>query len=496
VNLRFHPLSTATVAGLICTVAFAQQAPPFVFVLNASVDVQDGSADFADLGGANFTSPCDQPSGQIDLPDLHGGVFFANKSSTSNSATFTVRTAAFIARRQLYNWYSSFGVYALGPSGTHVHVNYNLVGQVSASNTSVDGVSASSILGATTGVLSSGSNSDVKSGSGTFDGVTEIALTCYGRQYSLVPFPVPVYLTTQASVNDPSGGIGSADATATATVSGYIVRPNQTSPTAAVGPIGGVSQNVTVALNGSNSHANTVGASIIEYRWDIQKADGTDTLFGSPISYSWNTAGTYLVTLTVTDSDGLTGSTNAVVTVFPPKMCAVDALTPLASLVQQYPELYQGSTFGLELNPIDTVHLQLNMQTALACFQGGIQGSGGTFVLKSAYRTNAYQAHLREVWDKWLALQPLAGDPTCAQVYSDVQAEFNKHGIVHRPASADLGPHTTGSAIDVCADGIAQSACAGSVPNPILSVTQTLNMADGCGLYRPVPTDPVHFVHK
>jgi hypothetical protein len=165
----------------------------------------------------------------------------------------------------------------------------------------------------------------------------------------------------------------------------------------------------------------------------------------------------------------------------------------LATLVQQYPELYPGATFGLESNPIDTVHLKPNMQDARACFKVGIEGAGGTFKLTSAFRTDAYQAHLREVWDTWGKLQDLAGDAACSQIYAAVNTEFSYHGIVHRPA--EVSNHTTGSAIDVCADGIARSSCAGSIPNSVLSASRTLNIADVCGLHQS-PTDQVHFEHK
>ena len=81
----------------LASTARGQQPPPFVFVLNASVDVQDPTV--SDLGGDSFISPCDQPSGQKSDTNLHGAIFFANKTSSASSAVFTVRTASFIVNR-------------------------------------------------------------------------------------------------------------------------------------------------------------------------------------------------------------------------------------------------------------------------------------------------------------------------------------------------------------------------------------------------------------
>lgn len=133
-------------------------------------------------------------------------------------------------------------------------------------------------------------------------------------------------------------------------------------------------------------------------------------------------------------------------------------------------------------NTVDTDDLQANMQTALDCVQAAVADAGGTVTVSSAYRPPAYQAHLREVWDKWRLLRDRR-EPECADLRTQVQQEFNRHGLLltQQPASPN-GPHTQGAAIDMRSS---------------LPIAQFLNIANGCQLTRPLPaTDPVHFVHQ
>jgi hypothetical protein len=45
------------------------------------------------------------------------------------------------------------------------------------------------------------------------------------------------------------------------------------------------------------------------------------------------------------------------------------------------------------------------MTRALQKFQQLVASVGGTFTLKSAYRPPSYQAHLQQVWYKWMELR-------------------------------------------------------------------------------------------
>lgn len=153
--------------------------------------------------------------------------------------------------------------------------------------------------------------------------------------------------------------------------------------------------------------------------------------------------------------------------------CTVAPLTPITDPV----------ALAFEAgNTVNTTNLQANMQTALSCVRSAVNAAGGSLTVNSAYRPPAYQQHLREVWDKWDLLRDMR-TPECAELRTQVQAEFTRHGLLvtQRPATA-TGAHTTGSAIDM----------GSSLPAASFATITT-----GCSLYRPLPaTDPVHYIHR
>lgn len=131
---------------------------------------------------------------------------------------------------------------------------------------------------------------------------------------------------------------------------------------------------------------------------------------------------------------------------------------------------------------IDTEHLTARMQTGLICLQTAVENAHGTFNLTSAYRPEAYQLHLQEVWDRWNDLRRRR-EPECLELRNAVQAEFQRHGLLlsQRPVTNSL--HERGEAIDA---------------NITLPVGQNVDtLANGCQLRRPLPQrDPVHFIHQ
>jgi hypothetical protein len=138
---------------------------------------------------------------------------------------------------------------------------------------------------------------------------------------------------------------------------------------------------------------------------------------------------------------------------------------------------------------VDTANLLPEMQTALSCLQTAVATAGGSWppsAITSAWRPSQYQAHFREIWDKY---QRLKNDRSaaCAQLKQQVLTEVQSHGIrdlKKRPASPN-GPHTQGKAVDLkfSATGL-----------PEATVVQ---LADTCDLIRPFPADDhVHFLHR
>lgn len=106
--------------------------------------------------------------------------------------------------------------------------------------------------------------------------------------------------------------------------------------------------------------------------------------------------------------------------------------------------------------------------------------NGGRFTLRSAFRSQSYQNHLLEVWDKY---QTVKDWPTtrCRAVWRNVDKEWKRHRLVIRPA--EVSRHSDGRAFD---------ATWGTL-NAGVSID---DLARGCNLSRPLPVkDPVHFVH-
>jgi len=130
---------------------------------------------------------------------------------------------------------------------------------------------------------------------------------------------------------------------------------------------------------------------------------------------------------------------------------------------------------------VDEGGLNAAMQTALACLRQQATTNRGGITVTSAYRPPAYQAHLREVWDRWNDLRNRR-DPECATLRTEVQAEFNRHGLLlsQRPAAASA--HTRGEAFDAN----------WNLPAGVNIDT----LAANCNLQRPFANDPVHFIHR
>jgi RHS repeat-associated protein len=145
--------------------------------------------------------------------------------------------------------------------------------------------------------------------------------------------------------------------------------------------------------------------------------------------------------------------------------CPVQPLDPITD--QQAQNFEAG-------NNVDVMGLTAGTQNALLCFEGTIRGGGGTTQLGSAYRPEAYQRHLRDVWDKWGQLQR-TNNPNCAGLRQQVQAEMNRHQITERPCLNGANcPHVEGRAFDM-------SVTLGPGQNRQAIMRQ-------CGVSRPRPT--------
>ncbi|QEY16047.1 MULTISPECIES: M15 family metallopeptidase [unclassified Cellvibrio] len=171
--------------------------------------------------------------------------------------------------------------------------------------------------------------------------------------------------------------------------------------------------------------------------------------------------------------DGWGDQSQGAVIGFGLRSCTVAPLTPLTDAAAL---AFEGG------QTVDTANLTAEMQTALSCVQTAVAEEGGTVRVNSAYRPPEYQNHLRAVWDKWNLLRNMR-EPECSDLRDEIQAEFQRHGLLltQRPATG-TGPHTEGRAIDMRSS---------------LTTARFLEITGQCSLYRRLPvTDPVHFEHQ
>ena len=172
--------------------------------------------------------------------------------------------------------------------------------------------------------------------------------------------------------------------------------------------------------------------------------------------------------------DGWGDQTQGTVTNFSVSTCDVPPLTPLTDPIAV--QFENG-------NPVDTMNLTPTTQAGLGCMRTRVAQLGGSFTLSSGFRPVSYQAHLREVWDTWMAIRNRT-TPECDELKQSVQREFQRHGLLvsQRPAAGNPNaPHARGLAFDA------------SIRN-LPGVETVDTVASHCGMYRPWPVnDPVHY---
>jgi len=101
-----------------------------------------------------------------------------------------------------------------------------------------------------------------------------------------------------------------------------------------------------------------------------------------------------------------------------------------------------------EIAPADVEELTPEAAQALDALKEMVISLGGTFDLKSAYRPAAYQAHLREVWVKWVKELRNNRSSGCRALREEVGAEFKRHQLLVRQQPVPASDHALGLAFD------------------------------------------------
>jgi hypothetical protein len=155
----------------------------------------------------------------------------------------------------------------------------------------------------------------------------------------------------------------------------------------------------------------------------------------------------------------------------------VCSATPLSAI--EYPEAL---AFESGTSP-DTGNLKPALVSALEKFKELVNAMGGRFELQSGYRSPAYQAHLQEVWKKWMELRPNR-EPACQQLRAQLKEEFERHHLLERQMPATASDHTRGLAFDATV----------ILPRFRKRRVSLDSLARMAGIKRPdIRHDPVHF---
>ena len=101
-----------------------------------------------------------------------------------------------------------------------------------------------------------------------------------------------------------------------------------------------------------------------------------------------------------------------------------------------------------DIEPADIDGLMPDAAQALDTFKQLVNAVGGTFDLKSAYRPTAYQAHLHEVWVKWVKNLRNNRTSACGALREEVGAEFARHQLLLRQQPVPASDHALGLAFD------------------------------------------------
>ena len=135
------------------------------------------------------------------------------------------------------------------------------------------------------------------------------------------------------------------------------------------------------------------------------------------------------------------------------QLSALRRIQMLASCkVGPLPEIVDPDALASEKNaesaPADLDGLMPDTAKALDAFKEMVTSVGGTFELKSAYRPPAYQAHLHDVWVKWV--KELRNNRTagCQALREEVGAEFKRHQLLVKQQPVELSDHALGLAFD------------------------------------------------
>jgi len=167
----------------------------------------------------------------------------------------------------------------------------------------------------------------------------------------------------------------------------------------------------------------------------------------------------------------------------PPPPCNV---APLPAITDSDALAFEGMVGVAPVVNVDG--LTPGTSRALNRFEELVTRAGGEMYLTSAFRPEAYQQHLRDVWYKWMDELRDDEDPACATLKAQVADEFTRHQLLPTQHPVPVSDHTMGIGFDAA---VQFPALTGRARRRRISLDRIARMA---GMMRPdIRRDPVHF---
>jgi D-alanyl-D-alanine dipeptidase len=127
------------------------------------------------------------------------------------------------------------------------------------------------------------------------------------------------------------------------------------------------------------------------------------------------------------------------------RMLAGCKVTPLSEIEDPEALAFEKNA---ETAPADVDGLMPQAAQALDTFKELVTSLGGRFEIKSAYRPPAYQAHLHDVWVKWVKELRNNRSSGCRALREEVGAEFARHQLLVKQQPVPASDHALGLAFD------------------------------------------------
>ncbi len=284
---------------------------------NAAIDATAGSFTVGPI--ASTRRACDQP-----LMDQEGGYFDWLSNAYDYDRAGDQLLISTVHGVLVYNTYPTLDQSAELQNKTWYLVSVGTLSAVPGSNSTAFFNSDGATLNGYSGCNDFAGSYNAQPGNKlAISGMTSTLAACPTDALTKQEEALLIFLPSAISysVNGSSMQIQTVDGS----VINYTAIPpaGPTGPTAVINGPDQVDAGQPLAYDGSGSMAGSTP--IVSYSWNM--GDGA-TLYGPAIQYTYNTAGTYTIQLTVTDQSGLTNTASKAVTVRP----VVDAVPPTAAI--------------------------------------------------------------------------------------------------------------------------------------------------------------------